>query len=531
MRARFVVVALSITALVAPVASRASRFDYSWALPEWRQTWSAPKLADNRGFAVRSTADAVYVAGVTGSHGQGAGDLFLLKYDHAGSLVWSRWWGGFELDQAQGIAVDDLGIWVAGSRTTDEGKMEFALVRYSGAGDLLLERTWSRGVADVLEAVALYGGAVYVTGLTQPTRADRDVYVARLNPDGTPAWERQWGGPGWDEGWDLTVDASGVLVAGYSTPSADEQALLLRLDLDGNVVGTPTLWGGSGNDEARAMAIAPDGIYVTGGMQEGRSTDTFVSKTDFGGNVLWTKTTGGKVVGGGGYGIALGARGIYVAGGNYDFPAGGDGAIMRFSYAGDLEWSQVYGLPGFWDWGFDVDARDGSFYVTGVLWQPGAEWYNVVTMRYREDFPTTSLTDVARLVTEGDAAGAAAAMQHFWPGDFLRWAQALDASDPGRTVVRWEGGSDSGREYGIIWADTARDPVVGQDRAVEAFQGVATDMQNGNYSLVRDYTGVSGSLLDGLIRFRYFISHDRLIPQGGYIYLGNVGVPLPPPPV
>ncbi|MBI4728187.1 MAG: hypothetical protein HY775_01595 [Acidobacteria bacterium] len=530
MRARLAVTLLSLAALAAPSAARATRYDYSWALPEWRQTWSAPRLADNRGFAVRSTTDAVYVAGVTGSHGQGAGDLFLLKYDQAGALLWSRTWGGFELDQAQGIAVDETGIWAAGSRTTDEGRIEFALVRFSPDGELLLDRTWARGVADVLQAVAVYDGALYVAGLTQPSHADRNLYVARLGSDGAPAWEIERGGPGWDEAWDLAVDAMGVYVAGYETQSDTSQALLLRLDQGGAVLGE-TRWGGPENDEARALTLSSDGILVTGGQQSGRSTDVFVSKLGRDGGVLWTKTTGGKVVGGGGYGIGLGDQGIYVAGGNYDFPAGGDGAIMRFSLDGDLEWSQVYGLPGFWDWGFDVDVRAGRFYVTGVLWQPGAEWYNVLTLQYREDFPSVSLTDVARLATEGDPGRATAAMQHFWPGDFLRWAEALDASDPGRSYVRWEGGSDAGRRYGMIWADTARDPAVGEDQAVEAFEGVGEDVRKGNYSLVRDYIGVSASLLDGLIRLRYFISHDRLIPQGGYVYVGNAGVPLPPPPV
>jgi hypothetical protein len=242
------------------------------------------------------------------------------------------------------------------------------------------------------------------------------------------------------------------------------------------------------------------------------------------------------VVGGGGYGIALGSRGIYVAGGSYDFPAGGDAAVMRFSYEGVLLWSQIIGLPGFWDWGFDVDVRDGRFYVAGVLWQPGLAWYRVMTLAYEEDFPTVSLEQVAAWIAAGDPRGPAA-MQHFWPGDFLRWAQSGGSQSSAmsnrgtRSRIEWEGASNSGRTYGHGWIDTKRRPMVGEDDSIPAILGLTTDIRNGNYAFVRDYTGVKGSLFGGLIRFRYYISHDRLIPQGGFIYVDGVQIGIPPPPV
>lgn len=90
MRRMSIIAAVLFAAVLAPSGAQASRYDYAWALPEWRATFTAPRLADNRGFAVRSTSDAVYVAGVTGSYGRGAGDLFLLRYSPSGALQWSR---------------------------------------------------------------------------------------------------------------------------------------------------------------------------------------------------------------------------------------------------------------------------------------------------------------------------------------------------------------------------------------------------------------------------------------------------------
>jgi hypothetical protein len=535
--------------LASPGAGRAAALDYEWALPEWRATWAAPRLADNRGFAVRATADAVYVAGVTGSHGAGAGDLFLLRYDLSGALVWERTWGDFELDQAQGIAIDAAGIWIAGAHTTNSGRVEAAVLRYSHSGVLLLSKTWPLGVAALAQSISVTPDAVYVGGLTHPTRANRDLFVSRFTHAGDEVWTRMIDGGGWDEAWDVAAEGNEIVVAGYTSSSDTSQALLGVLNAaDGSTI-RETTWGGPDNDEARAIALAPGSIYVTGGAQSGRSTDVFVARLDRATLAPdWLQTTGGRVVGGGGYGIALGSRGIYVAGGSYDFPAGGDAAVMRFSYEGDLLWSQIIGLPGFWDWGFDVDVRDGRFYVAGVLWQPGLEWYRVMTLAYEEDFPTVSLQQVAAWIAAGDPRGRAA-MEHFWPGDFLRWAQSGSgpstsastsassaqgggaAAGGNRSRVEWEGASNSGRTYGRGWIDTKRRPMVGEDDSIPAILGLTTDVRNGNYAFVRDYTGVKGSLFGGLIRFRYYISHDRLIPQGGFIYVNGVQIGIPPPPV
>lgn len=524
---------LAALVLVVAAAGRpaAAGFEYAWALPEWRATWAAPRPADNRGFAVAASDDAVYVAGVTGSHGVGAGDLFVLRYGLDGRLVWARIWGGIELDQAQDLALGADGIWVAGSATTDDGEVRAALLRLSYDGEVVLERTWAAGEATVLQGIALGEGAIYVVGLTQ-TEGNRDAYAARLDATGEIEWERTLGGDGWDELWDVGYSEEGVLAVGYATGTSTD-ALLVQLNPDNASLGYERRWGGPGNDEARALAIVGDTVYVTGGMQEGRSTDVFVAVFDVA-ELIALRTTGGKVVGGGGYGIAVTDRWVYVAAGTYDFPAGGDGALLRFRRFGELEldWQQVYGLPGFWDWSFDVTARDGRFYAAGVLWQPGAEWYRVMTVAYREDFPTATLTGVASKAASGDTAGATAAMEHFWVGDFLRWAEERDPTAFGSAEVIWEGASNSGRTHGSVSVRGGDEPpIVELDNADGAMLGVGDDLRNGNYAFVRDYTGVRGSLFDGWIRFRYYISHDRLIPQGGYILIGELGIPLPPPPV
>lgn len=525
-------VASAIT-VIAPRPAPAAGPDYEWALPEWRAAFAAPRLADNRGFVVQTTSDAVYVAGVAGAEGFGAGDAMVLRYGLDGRLVWSRAWGGLDLDQAHDMAVDGDDIWIAGSYQDASGRTLGAVLNLTTDGGLQSARTYDWGVATLFQSVATTGSGVVVGGFTHPTRDDRDAVIASIEAGGAVGWTAHIPGDGWSEFWDVAVAADGadVVAAGYHGPATGtSQALIRRFGIDGTPLQSVS-FGGDSNDEARAIQVTGDAIYVTGGSQAGRSTDVFVAR--FGRDLAqqWLRTTGGEVVGGGGYGIALGERGIYVAGGTYDFPAGGDSALMRFGFDGTLEWTQVAGLPGFWDWNFDVAVRGGRLYTTGVLWQPGLEWYRITTLAYREDFPTATLTRVARWVQEGKHAAASRAMEYFSIGDFQRWAQAQDPSSLGATRAQWEGASDSGRAYGRAWIDTSSDPPVGEENFVGAITSLQRDVAAGNYALVRDYTGVRISLFDGFIRAQYYISHDRLIPQGGYVFVGEAGIGIPPPPV
>ena len=552
---RVALAAVAVCLIWTPGSAHPQEPDYRWALPEWRQTWSGGPLGDDRGFVTKATDDAVYIAGVSGS-GKGGGDLLVQRYSLAGTLVWSQTWGGHELDQAQGMVLASDGIYVVGSDgSAGDGVNQSVLLRFDYAtGNLAMERIWNAGVTSQIQSVAEQGRYLYVAGLSHRTSGNRDAYIAKISKsDGSRVWERRWGGSEWDEAWDVQVDGKRLYIVGYTTDPERRTTdnLLLIVHPGSGAIRNSVVWGGAGNDEARAAAVEGNTLWVAGGGQVGTSGDAFLSKVTTAGAVQWTRYAGRRMTGA--YGIAIGERGIYLAGGSYDFPAGGDMAVSRWTRDGVIEWSQIYGLPGFWDWAFDVEARGGRFYVTGTLWTPGTGWYEVLTIAYDEDFETVGLPEAV----ESAAAGNRSAFEHFQVGDMLKWARGAnpqteeatpardgattwESTDPESTApppgehgaarIYWTGASDFGRQRGTIWADSERDPAVGQDGALEAFTGLARDYP-GNPALVRNYTGFRGSALNGLIRFRYFISHDRLIPQGGFISVGDTVVPLPPPPV
>src|SRR2546425_1032036 len=120
-------------------------------------TPSAPKVSQVHsncylgavGIAV--DASGVYVAGLTwdalpGQTSAGSGDAFLRKYDASGNVLWTRQFGSSDFDQADNVAVDASGAYVAGVTAgafpgqTSAGSADAFVIKYDTSGNVL----WTR---------------------------------------------------------------------------------------------------------------------------------------------------------------------------------------------------------------------------------------------------------------------------------------------------------------------------------------------------------------------------------------------------
>jgi len=174
-------------------------------------------------------------------------DAFVAKFSSAGSLLWSTFLGGNDSDWSLGITADASGdVYVtgetysadfptpAGYDTSYNGDGDAFIAKFSSAGSLL----WSTflGGNDLDQGFGIAtdaSGGVYVTGRTYsadfPTPTgydtsfdgDRDAFVAKFSSAGSLLWSTFMGGSSIDYGRGITTDASGgVYVTGH-TWSAD----------------------------------------------------------------------------------------------------------------------------------------------------------------------------------------------------------------------------------------------------------------------------------------------------------------------
>ncbi len=176
--------------------------------------------ASDLGYAAQQTPDGGYISiATTYSQGAGMGDIWLLKTDAEGTLLWSRTFGGPERDRARSVQV-----------TQDGG---FVLVGYT----------------------ASWGAGIY------------DVWLIKTNAQGDSLWSRTFGGSNTDEGWSVQQTGDGGYVIGGWTKSfgaGEEDAWVIKCDADGDLMWQRT-GGGSECEYGYSVLQTSDGGYMLSG--------------------------------------------------------------------------------------------------------------------------------------------------------------------------------------------------------------------------------------------------------------------------
>lgn len=305
-------------------------------------------------------------------------DAFVTKLNAGGALVYSTYLGGWDSDDARGIAVDAQGnAHLAGCTgrgsdfptvnplpSTQWGDIFVAKVNASGSA--LLYSTYLGGLPRANSIALDPAGNAYVTGETPfyssfptvgalfPTfgGGGNDAFVAKLSATGSSLiYSTYLGGAGWEEGLGIAVDSSGnVYVTGRTDsenfPTANafqpvkggpapqfqrgSDAFVAKLNAEGSVLIYSTYFGGTGDEEGNAIAVDGAGnAYITGPTistdlptasplqaANARGYDAFVAKLDPEGSALVYSTYLGSSDGSDwAKGIALdGSGGVYILG-------------------------------------------------------------------------------------------------------------------------------------------------------------------------------------------------------------------------
>jgi len=269
--------------------------------------WGGTGNDVGRGVAVDGF-DNVYVTGSTDSYGAGQSDVFLLKYGPSGEFQFSKTWGGSKNDYASGVAVDGTGnVYVTGSTGSfGAGQSDVFLLKYDPSGNLLFQETWGGTQNDYGSGIAVDGGGnVYVTGSTYgATSGVASVFLLKYDPSGNLLFEKTWGGTQSDYGSGVAVDGAGnVYVTGYTYSSSATlgvpNAFLLKYDPSGTLLFQKT-WGGLRGDYGYGVAVDGSGnTYVSGYTYSfgpnRQGVNVFLLRYDPSGNLLFQQTYGGGI--------------------------------------------------------------------------------------------------------------------------------------------------------------------------------------------------------------------------------------------
>lgn len=280
----------------------------------WEKTYGG-NLTDEGGDIVQTPDGGYMMVGysmsidgdVTGNHGRG--DLWMIKIDQTGKIIWQKCLGGSKRDSGSSIILTSDGGYVMtgnsyssdGNATGNHGSSDVWVVKIDLNGTLLWQKTYGGSKLDWGHSVTeLPGGDLMVTGITSSSDGDismnhgaGDIWILRLTPDGELIWEETYGGSFSDNIWNIKPSPNGGAYLVGETFSVDGEIRgnhgdadiwVAEIDGDGTLLWDRCL-GGSNYESGSWITQLSDGNLVVTGTTQSRDGDVTGSH---GGGDLWT---------------------------------------------------------------------------------------------------------------------------------------------------------------------------------------------------------------------------------------------------
>ncbi|HKZ48631.1 MAG TPA: hypothetical protein VJ397_07585 [Thermoplasmata archaeon] len=185
----------------------------------WQRAYGG--LGDDLGFpGVRPTPDGGFVAAGRTVYSTSS---WVIKGDAAGSLTWQKTYGGSTSSYLifQSIQTTTDGGFIVSGKLEGGGVYKWVVVKLSGTGGISWQKTYGEvSGASVSISQTSDGGYVSSATLRFSAGTDYELALLRLTANGNKVWQRSYGGPGNDQpcfSHCVQEAADGnILVAGYT---------------------------------------------------------------------------------------------------------------------------------------------------------------------------------------------------------------------------------------------------------------------------------------------------------------------------
>jgi len=269
----------------------------------FNNTYGTP-LSDLVTGAVQSGDGGVIICGYTISSSFGDNDIFIMKLDGRGGIIWSNIYGGSGNDQATSlIRTSDGNFIVSGHTTSLSASFDPFTIKINSSGDIQwsnVYRWWNEDYSNNL--IQTSDGGYIMTGYSNSFGSGGyDVYSLKLDQSGGIMWARCYGGPENDFGNAIqeTTDG-GYIIGGYTFSfGAFGDGYVIKLFGDGAVRWSKN-YGGAGFDNIKDLKKASNGFIACGstvsfGLIDENAYVFNIDNQD--GFVYWTRTFDGALAG------------------------------------------------------------------------------------------------------------------------------------------------------------------------------------------------------------------------------------------
>lgn len=363
----------------------------------------------------------------------GTADIFIVKYDAAGNVLWAKQEGDYNSEFGESICIDNLGniyitgyfdspnLYLGNDTLTRQSAGDVFVIKHDPNGNILWARSGgnpctfcfadSKDICcdqfgNVLVTGNFYGGAIdFGSASVILPDVGENVFTCKFDSNGNVLWARGFGGFNNDISYSICTDNSGnaYVTGGFlsggmpfasttlanASGSGTSDCFLVKYDGSGNEIWAKRA-GGIKNDSGTSICSDPlgniylCGIFTSSTITFGSTTlnnlgsmGIFITKYDNLGNVLWSSYQGSG--GSGAYANAIcsdSSGDFYLLGGFFD-PIINFGTttltnigteniyVAKFNSGGTPIWAQSAGGSGN-DVGEDICSGSGGLiFVTG----------------------------------------------------------------------------------------------------------------------------------------------------------------------
>lgn len=261
----------------------------------WKKQYGG--IGDEKGFDLAydpGTMDLYVTGSETSDIDGGNEDIFVMKLSNSGNVIWKKQYGGTKRDIGHSIVFADNSVYVAGYEMSDSsgGQSDVFVMKLDRNGSVIWKKQYGGAGTDRAYSMVVSESYIYITGyeMSDPKGGKADILVMKLDNNGNVIWKKQYGGPENDKGYAITASDNFLYVTGQEEsdpqaganytdlplPPGKKDLFIMKLNQsDGSVI-----WkqqhGGMENEMGRGITVV-DGYIFTVGEE---STDPDGGATD-----------------------------------------------------------------------------------------------------------------------------------------------------------------------------------------------------------------------------------------------------------
>jgi hypothetical protein len=283
-------------------------------------------------------------------------DMYLVKYDEAGNVIWGKSFGGEWGDFGKSVTTDNQGnVYITGQFCSneitfgsitlvnnyitpyfDESRFDIFTVKLDSNGTVIWAKKGGGIYFDYVNEICIdNSGNVYIFGYFQSpiisfdtislmNTGNWDIYLTKYDTNGNVVWARSAVGNGQENAWSVTTDNEGnIYICGsyrsniiyfdnftLTNTSTEFDIYLVKYDKYGKVIRVKSA-SGEEWDEAKSVTVDEDNnVYMTGYFKsdtlffdsdtlflsnnDNINLDMYVIKMDSNCNIIWSRTTEGS---------------------------------------------------------------------------------------------------------------------------------------------------------------------------------------------------------------------------------------------